>query len=175
MKKIILMLIMVMTISISCDKVKKTKTADDKMAEQTERSMSEANRQVGMPAIVNYQERSLAKMIFELRDQEGLICHAYLVNTINGSVGQYLGECIGYGLPYSVQFTNPVKYVHHEEPEGGDYGIFLPQADPNGLFMPTGLSATWLVLLDEKGDPHPVYIEPEIIVSPFKLHKDENK
>ena len=47
----------------------------------------------------------------------------------------------------------------------------LPQADPNGLFMPSGLSATWLLLIDPKtGDPVPTYVENEIIVSGFPLH-----
>jgi len=46
----------------------------------------------------------------------------------------------------------------------------LPQADPNGLFMPTSSSATWLMMIDpETNKPRPVYIEPEIIVSPFRL------
>ena len=138
---------------------------DDQLAYQTEQNMQQANQQIGMPAIYNYQERKLAKMIFELRDQEDLICHAYLVNIMTGEVGQYLGKCIGFGLPYSVQFTNPEKCDYH--PSGGSHT--LPQADPNGLFMPAGLSATWLMLLDEKGEPHPVYVEPAIIVSPFKI------
>lgn len=145
-------------------------TADEQMAKATAQSMEEANKQIGMPAIVNFQERKLAKMIFELRDDEQLICHAYLVNQFNGQVGQYLGQCLGFGLPYSVQFTNPEKLVRSDL---GQYTgeIALPQADPNGLFMPTGLSATWLMLLDSSGSPHPVYIEPAIIVSPFKLHE----
>lgn len=142
--------------------------ADTIMQKETAESMSEANRQIGMPAIKNFQERKLAKMIFELRDDEKLVCHAYLVNQMTGKVGQYLGKCLGFGLPYSVQFTNPEKVVHEQTMNGGSFGT-LPQADPNGLFMPTGLSATWLMLLDEKGNPHPVYIEPAIIVSPFKL------
>ena len=54
---------------------------------------------------------------------------------------------------------------------GWDAGsVVVPQADPNGLFMPTGLSATWLMMIDPKThEPRPVYIEPEIIVSPFPL------
>ena len=33
------------------------------------------------------------------------------------------------------------------------------------------LAATWLMMLDDKtGDVRPVYVEPEIVVSPFKLH-----
>ena len=38
-----------------------------------------------------------------------------------------------------------------------------------GLFMPEGLSATYVMCMI-KGKLKPVYVEPEIIVSPFKLH-----
>lgn len=144
-------------------------TADMKQQQQTEQSMQEANRQVGMPGIVNYQEKKLMKQIYELRDQENLICHAYLFNAMTGKVGQYLGKCIGYGLPYSTQFSNPDKVIVNRGGTGGRFGT-LPQPEPNGLFMPEGLSATWLLLIDPKtNEPHPVYIEPEIIVSPFKF------
>lgn len=100
-------------------------------------------------------------MIFELRDQENLITYAYIVNHMTGEL-VFIGKCIGFGLPYSVQYTNPEKYV-------GSNGAILPQPDPNGLFMPAGLSATWLMMLDKTGEPHPVYIESEVTVSPFPL------
>jgi hypothetical protein len=46
----------------------------------------------------------------------------------------------------------------------------IPQADPNGLYMPTSSSATWVMLKDPKtGKIHPVYVESDITVSPFKL------
>lgn len=157
-----------------CDEVKPS--ADQELAKQTAESMREANAQIGMPAIKNFQERKLAKMIFELRDQENLICHAYLVS-LNGTIGQYLGKCIGFGLPYSVQYTNPAKAVNLAGAIGySSMNRFqmgtMPQPDPNGLFMPQGLSATWLMLIDPStGKARPVYIEPQIIVSPFPLHK----
>lgn len=147
-----------------CDRT--SDSSDARMAKQTEVSMREANAQIGMPAIKNYQERKLAKMIFELRDREDLICHAYIVNHMTGEL-VFIGKCIGFGLPYSVQYTNPERIAASSH--NGGYAI-LPQADPNGLFMPDGLSATWLMMLDENGEPHPVYIEPQIIISPFPLY-----
>ena len=134
--------------------------------------MDEAVRQVGMPAIVNFQERKLAKMIFELRDREDLICYAYIKCEYTGEL-TFIGKCVGYGLPYSVQYTNPEKIANRwGNSDVKSYSDLwtLPQADPNGLFMPTGLSATWLMMIDPKtNEPHPVYIEPEIVVSPFEL------
>lgn len=142
-----------------------TDSSDKAMRKQTEKAMKEANAQIGMPAIVNFQERKLAKMIFELRDQEDLICYAYIVNHMTGEL-VFIGKCVGFGLPYSVQYTNPMKLAGRRTSDGW---IPMPQADPNGLFMPSGLSATWLMMVDKDGEPHPVYIEPQIVVSPFPL------
>ena len=138
--------------------------SNEVLAQKQEDLMQEANRQVGMPAIKNFQERKLMKMIMELRDQENLVCYAYLKSDYSGKM-IFLGKCIGYGLPYSVQYTNPEvkQYGFHDESP-------LPQADPNGLFMPQGLSATWIMLIDPKtNEPHPAYFEPEVVVTSFPL------
>lgn len=147
-----------------CD-LSQAPSADAQQAQQTKQLTAEALRQIGMPNIVNFQERKLMKQILELRDKEDLVCYAYIVN-LNGEL-IYLGKCIGFGLPYSVQFTNPQRIAD----SGHSYGYaILPQPDPNGLFMPEGLSATWLMMLDPaSGEVRPVYVEPEIIVSPFPL------
>lgn len=163
MKNLKLTIVLLLSIFfIGCGFEQKT---DSKQAEQTEQLLSEANKQIGMPAIINFQEKKLFKQILELRDQENVITYCYLVSEMNGEIGQFLGKGIGYGIPAATQFTNPEKYRYRS---GG--ATTLPQADPNGLFMPTATSATWYMLLDEKGVPRAVYIEPLIIVSPFKLH-----
>jgi hypothetical protein len=174
MKKLVILLIVLISL-VSCRYSEPAvPSADKAQARETEQSLGEANKQIGMPAIVNFQERKLFKQILELRDQEKLITYCYLMNEREGKIGQFLGKGIGYGIPAATQFTSPEKLV-----DVTDYGIdsyqandaaVLPQADPNGLFMPTQTSATWYMLLDEKGNPHPVYIEPLIIVSPIKLH-----
>lgn len=157
--------------SVGCgSKVRAPADADQVQASKTRRAMAEADRQIGMPAITNFQERRLAKQIFELRDQENLTTYAYIVNLQGELI--YLGRCVGFGLPYSVQYTNPERVlIENNGYEAGDIPYTVPQPDPNGLFMPEGLSATWLMLVDEEtGDARPVYVEPEIIVSPFPLH-----
>jgi hypothetical protein len=165
MKKLILLLTLTILALSSCGKIEAS--ADKKMQRKTEMAMSEAVKQIGYPAIVNFQEKKTMKAILELRDSEDLICYAYLFNRNTGKVGQFLGKSIGYGLPYSTQFSNPEKRTYQS-----GYGYHsMPQAEPNGLFMPEGLSATWLLLIDPKtGKARPVYVEPEIIVSPFPLH-----
>lgn len=140
-----------------------TNNAEREQQRKTDEMANEVNKQIGMPNIINFQERKLAKMIFELRDQENLICYAYIKSDYNGKL-TYMGKCIGYGLPYSVQYTNPMK----DHPDTWQFSI--PQADPNQLYMPSGLSATWLMMIDPKTKKaRPCYFEPEIVVSPFKL------
>jgi len=130
------------------------------MEKQTEQLMSDMNAQIGMPEIINYYERKMAKEIFELRDDSRLITYAY-TQTLEGRF-IFIGECVGFGLPYSVQYTNPEKAEYR--------GYSLPQADPNGLFMPDGLSATWLMYINpDTGNREAIYMEPTITVTQSKL------
>lgn len=82
----------------------------------------------------------------------------------------YFGKCIGYGIPYSTQYSNPEKDLYNTSMSNVHHNI--PQAEPNGLFMPTSSEGTWIMLInpDNSQDIKPVYIEPKIIVSPFKLN-----
>lgn len=131
----------------------------------TEQQMLEAQRQIGQPFIDDYFEKRLAKQIFELRDDSNLVTYAYMTNLDGQFI--YLGQAIGFGLPYSVQYTNPEQIIDRYE---GDMAI--PQADPNGLYMPDGLSATWLLLINEEtGEPEIIYTEPSIVVTQSKLPK----
>lgn len=152
----------------SCE-TSSAQTSDAVQEQQTEILLSEAQRQIGMPEITNFQQRKLMKMIYELQDQENLVCYAYIKSDYQGKL-MYIGKCLGYGVPFSAQFTNPLKWDDVYHSNGGSYGKFLPQADPNGLFMPTSSSATWLMMLDKENEPRLVYLEPEIVVSPFPLH-----
>lgn len=140
-------------------------SAERQQADMTRQMQAEAQAQIGMPDIVNWTERRQMKDILELRDQPDLVTFTYIVNRD----GQLLPLCqsLGYGLPYSVQYTNPMT-THRAYGQGG-FEI-LPQPDPNGLYMPDGLAATWVLCIDPAtGEPDPVYVEPEIIVTRFEL------
>jgi len=171
MKRLMVTLCVVMAVCVGC--YQDTDKSDSVVAKQQEASMREGVAQTGLPAIRNFKEKKMLKMLYELRDQEGLICHAYLFNTMAGEVGQYLGKCIGYGLPASTQYSNPQKITRRVLGRGIEKGLYdglIPQAEPNRLFMPEGPSATWLMMIDPKtNEPRLVYIEPQIIVSPFML------
>lgn len=160
-KAIVIFMCLMMFCFVGCNY---EKSADKKQSEKTEQLMQEVDRQVGMPNIMNFQQKKLMKMVYELCDKEDLITYAYIKSDYQGKLF-FIGKCIGFGIPFSAQYTNPerVYALHH--------GITLPQPDPNGLFMPTSSSATWLMMIDPKTNkPRPVYIEPEIVVSPFPLH-----
>lgn len=122
---------------------------------EQEQALQEGAAQVGTPAITNFQEMRLVKQLYELRDTQ-ISTYAYLQSN-DGSL-RCLGEAIGYGIPYSAQFTNPVNINGR------------PQAEPNGLFMPDSASASWIMLFNpETGKASPVYVEPNLVVSQFKL------
>lgn len=144
-----------------------TPSADRVQERETREAMSEAQRQIGMPDIVNFLERRFARDILEMRDEE-ISTYTYIVD-LNGNL-HFVCESVGYGLPYSVQFTNPERTVN--EPSGGDHTI--PQPDPNGLFMPDGLAATWILCSDGEGGISPVYSEPELLVTTFPLNSSSN-
>lgn len=165
MKKVMLgMILFVSSLIVGCGN-ENTADTDKDMQKKQEKITATANQQVGLPAIVNFQEKRNLKMIYELRDQEKMICYAYIVAEMTGKL-VFIGKCYGYGIPYSTQYSNPQKHHEHTSVSAG---YELAQAEPNGLYMPSSSSGTWLLMLDEKGEPHPVYIEPSVIVSPFQL------
>lgn len=140
-------------------------TSDQKLWQQQETLMLQATDQVWMPAIKNFQERKLAKEIMELRDQENLITYSYLFALDWKLV--FLCKSMGYGLPYSVQYTSPQKRYTNGS---FAYDFTVPQADPNWLYMPEWLSATWIMCIDPNTNkPRPVYVESDVTVSPFLL------
>lgn len=137
---------------------------DKAEALQTEQMAAEAAKRVGPPGITNFTEKRFAKMIYELRDKEVKTYSYYL--DLNGRK-HFLCNSIGYGLPASVQYVNPMKPIKGYPAAVQESTI--PQPEPNGLFMPDSLSATYVLCIDKKGKIHPVYFEPLLIVSPFKL------
>ncbi len=119
---------------------------------------------VGMPTIKNFFEKRQLKTIYELRDQA--------VSTVTYLEDRYgklhkLCNSIGYGIPYSTEYTNPESphFSHREE----DWYI-AAQPDPNGLYSPSTAAGTWVLCLNPKTKRiAPVYAEPNVLVSPFSL------
>ncbi|MBZ5662734.1 MAG: hypothetical protein LAO08_20220 [Acidobacteriia bacterium] len=161
MKSLLTALFLTLTL-IACDDV--PNTADQQMAKQQEQVAEQANAQVGMPGVTNFTEKKIVRELYELRDKN-ISTFSYIPD-LQGRLW-HLCDSIGYGLPYGVQFTNPE--VHHEGSTAG-YSYNIPQPEPNGLFMPPTADGTWVICAGPKGEPRPVYVEPRVIVSPFKLN-----
>lgn len=149
-------------------------SADKKLASATEALMEELNSQLGMPNIVNFTQKKTLKMIYELCDKEGLLCYSYLFSEYTGRL-TFLRKCVGYGIPFSAQYSNPETYKRmtpanwQGTTSWESMKMKMPQPEPNGLFMPASSSATWIIALDDENVPRVVYCEPVIVVSPFKL------
>lgn len=148
-------------------------SVDKAITEQQEKLMKEAERATGLPAITNFTERRMVKWLYELRDQPNYRTYTYLV-TMQGKLIKFC-DSVGYGINASIQYSNPEKMVH-------DYGMdgrsaaFTKQAEPNALFTPDGLAATYVMCVDNTTDDvRAVYIEPEIVVSPFPLDYVNNQ
>ena len=140
-------------------------TSDKRQRDEQEKILSDGTSQVGMPAIKNFRERKLLKDIYELRDQTALTTYTYVFSELRGCA-VLVGDSIGYGIPYSTQFTNPQKPVY----PGARESPVIAQADPNALFSPGSAEGTWILLKNPHGsDVKPIYVEPRVIVSPFKL------
>jgi len=163
----------------SCDP--QPPSSDDIQKQQQERILQEGTSQTGMPGIHNFRERKMLKTILEMRDQGGLVTYTYLENmnptpihgrTALGGKLTYVGESVGYGIPYATEYTNPQKIVPNTDWRQNGYSV-LPQADPNGLFSPGNAEGTWVMLKDPRGNTvTPVYIEPRVIVSQFQFPLD---
>jgi hypothetical protein len=134
-------------------------------AKQQERILQEGTSQLGMPAIKNFRERRTLKMIYELRDQEGLSTYTYVVAEQTGKP-VYLCDSVGYAISDATGYTNPDKVMH---PMSGEY-FTMTQAEPNGLFTPDVSDANWVLCIDPAGNkPLPVFVSSKIIVSAYKL------
>jgi hypothetical protein len=167
----------ILCVSLSgCGIFDNTPTSDEIQTNQQEKLLKEGTSEVGMPAIKNFRERKLLKQILELRDQADFITYTYVENampnpihgvTSLGGKFTFLGVSVGYGIPYSTQFTSPQKLD-----STSTHYITMPQADPNGLFAPASADGTWIMMKDPSGNVKPQYIEPKIATFTYKLPVD---
>ena len=142
--------------------------SSDSLQNQKQEQLSKAAVQtVGLPAIVNFQEKRILKDILELRDRADLVTYTY-TQDMNGKYHKICNS-IGYGISTATQFTNPQKIAASYQ---SGYAI-LPQADPNGLFSPASADGTWVLCKVPGSDKiAPQYIEPRIFVMTFPLTAD---
>lgn len=137
-------------------------------AEQQERILQEGTAQTGMPSIKNFRERRTLKMIYELRDQEGLSTYTYVVPEQTGKP-VFLCDSVGYAISDATGYTNPDKVVNAGRYTDNGW-MTMTQAEPNGLFTPDVSDANWVLCLNPKDSkPLPVFVSSKIIVSAYRL------
>lgn len=129
----------------------------------TRKNMANSNDAIGMPNIANFFEKKTLKEIYELRDRSDLINYAYIRSDMTGKF-IYLGQCVGYGIPYTTQYTSPDVNV-------GSNGAVVSQADPNGLYTNGATDATWVILIGDDGSREIAYVESDLAVTQNKLPK----
>lgn len=163
MKLLTLISSVVISVLVLSGCLDKPKSSDSIQRDQQEQILAEGTAQLGMPAIKNFREKRLLKMIYELRDQDGLVTYSYIINKMTGKP-VFLCNSIGYAINDATGYTNPDKLITNN---GTAFGV-MPQAEPNGLFTPSASNAYWVMCLS--GDkPVPVFVASDVIVSPMKL------
>ena len=155
--------------TVGCLDSTRAPRADEKIPRQQEQMQQNALSQTGMPGITNFTELKILRHLYELRDQS--ISTFTYIPDLNGRLW-HLCDSVGFGLPYATQFSNPEKNVWTD---GEGYHAWvntnLPQAEPNGLYMPSSAEGTWVMCGSDKGT-QPVYVEPRIIVSTIRLRAE---
>ena len=130
--------------------------------------MKEGERQTGLPGIVNFAEKKAVKWLYELRDDPEFRTFSYIFVPMTGKFVK-ICDSVGYGINASIQYSNPEKLVRTDLGQY-DGNVPVPQAEPNGLFMPEGLAATYLMCVNPaKEDVYAMYVEPEVLVTPVAL------
>lgn len=111
-------------------------------------------------------ERHIVTELYKARNRT-ISTYTY---TIIEYTGQIVEVCpsIGYPIPYSTQLTNPEKI---EDRYQSGYAI-LPNPEPNGLYPPSSAEATIINCVNPDGSLSPVYFEPRVFASPFKIKAD---
>lgn len=146
---------------------KPTPPSSDQVQRYAQEQLSaQGNATVGMPAVVNFQEKRILKDIIEMRDKS--ITTITYTQDLNAGLHK-LCDSVGFGISAATQYTNPQRA--QSGTDGRGYGLVtIPQADPNGLFSPSSTEGTWVMCKDPNSNKvAPVYAEPRIIVSTFPL------
>jgi hypothetical protein len=132
--------------------------------QQQENANLQAVRSVGMPAIDHFFEKRQLKSIYELRDRA--VSTITYITDLQGHLHK-LCDSVGFGLPYSTQYSNPERPL---DDSGYHDTSMMPQAEPNGLYSPATAAGTWVLCVNPKTKQTvPLYAEPDVVVSQYPL------
>jgi len=151
----ILIAVSLLTMGNSCEE-----TESKKEAKIVERQQGQYAKGQPVPMFNWSFERHLMIQLYNLRNKK-VATHAVW----RSDYGMIEGDCpsIGYGLPYDVSLTNPLKGVRISI-NGGVTNVEQPE--PNGIFASKNTSATWVMCTGTGGGIEPVYVESKVTVFP---------
>lgn len=149
-----------------CDGTKPT--ADAKTTEAQETMLARSVDQVGLPNIIHFTEKRRAKRIYELRDQAGVETYTYQYDMMGHL--HFFCNSIGYPLPYATQYSSAERVAKSGETPYSN-NVTLPQAEPNGLFMPAEAHGTWVECINPKNpnETGVAYSEPDVVAMPWPM------
>jgi hypothetical protein len=133
-------------------------SADAQVAAQQQQAMGALQASVGQPRIVNWTEAKTVNWLYELRDQPNLQTSTY-IRSLDGKL-HCLANTIGYGYSAATQRSNPQRQLFT-----GSEGT-IPQAEPNGLFMPDSVDATYVIAVGANGKPIAISVEDPVSIYP---------
>ena len=169
MKALALLVLLALSPSDSNGCTSTTDEAANQQSQAQAQSLLQANEAVGMPAITHWQERRMVKDLPTRRSETSPSRpHAYLVNEMRGCPRLHQVHRSATGCRTAPQFTAPEKDIYATTSSSVHHNI--PQPEPNGLYIPEAAEGTWLLMKDPGSpDVKPVYFEPRIVVTPFRL------
>ena len=145
------------------DETTGTRTADQKAAVQQEDLAERAQTEVGIYQPTNFVRKRLANRIAQMLDTPSLVTVSY-AQGLDGRL-RCIGHTIGFPLPGATQTTAPTHFVvkpHTVHPYVPRDYEQAPQAEPDQLFSPSSMDATWILLINEKGIAEPAYFEGHV-------------
>lgn len=128
-------------------------SCSDQTTASNNNATTAASKWGNSPNITNYYEYLQEKQIYEARDNPKLVLNAYLYSEQTGQL-TCLGKVKGYGVPYGTSWS---------QPNGGGSQGSIPE--PNALYPSTSTNADWILLVDQNGNTHLTFAEPNLIIT----------
>jgi hypothetical protein len=152
------------TFAGSCDDT----TAVEKERNATNNQMSQLLNSQPIPVFEWSLEREIVIDIFRARN-EAVSTWSVVQNPYTGAI---MFECpsIGYPIPGGTKLTNPYQIP------GNDWSnTSIPQAEPNGLYIPESSAGTYINCVNENGTVSPVFEEFYVQTFPFPVEEIDGK
>jgi hypothetical protein len=129
---------------------------------QQEDISKRAQDEVGIYHPTNFTRKRLANRIGQMLDSPNLATISY-AQGLDGKL-RCIGHTIGFPLPGATQTTSPMKWWRREEFTGSGVADteLGPQAEPDQLYSPASMDATWILLVNAKGVAEPAYFEGHV-------------